>query len=114
MISPFLSRPAAMPMRLGKPSTFANKPSSVSESNDIIFNALLGIVLLFGAYILLNTINPELTRLEIPKPQQINVEKNTTRQREPTEVWLSGQKEIWIMSCGQPAIILLSKFGWRI
>ena len=31
--------------------TSANNPSKVSESNDIIFNALLGIVLLFGAYI---------------------------------------------------------------
>ncbi len=44
----------------------ANNPKEVSESNDIIYNALLGIVLLFGAYILLNTINPQLTKLELP------------------------------------------------
>jgi len=55
--------------------TSANKPGSVSESNDIIFNALLGIVLLFGAYILLNTINPELTKLEIPKLSEIELKK---------------------------------------
>lgn len=55
--------------------TSANNPSKVSESNDIIFNALLGIVLLFGAYILLNTINPELTKLEIPKLSEIKVEE---------------------------------------
>lgn len=57
--------------------TSANKPSSVSESNDIIFNALLGIVLLFGAYILLNTINPELTKLQIPQLSKIKVASST-------------------------------------
>lgn len=55
--------------------TSANSPSKVSESNDIIFNALLGIVLLFGAYILLNTINPELTKLEIPQLSKIEIKE---------------------------------------
>ena len=49
----------------------ANNPGKVGESNDMIYNALLGIVLLFGAYILLNTINPQLTKLELPALSEI-------------------------------------------
>lgn len=55
----------------------AGSPKEVSDSNDIIYNALLGIVLLFGAYILLNTINPQLTKLEIPTLSQIEVKESS-------------------------------------
>lgn len=55
----------------------ASSPKEVSDSNDIIYNALLGIVLLFGAYILLNTINPQLTKLEIPTLSQIEVKESS-------------------------------------
>ncbi len=41
-------------------------PSEISDAKDQITQALLGLVLLFGAYIILNTINPELTVLQIP------------------------------------------------
>ncbi len=53
--------------------TNAGNPGKVSESNEIISNALLGIVLLFGSYILLNTINPQLTKLEIPAVSKIEI-----------------------------------------
>ncbi|MDO8504790.1 MAG: pilin, partial [Candidatus Liptonbacteria bacterium] len=41
-------------------------PSGISDAKDQIVQALLGLVLLFGAYIILNTINPALTVLSIP------------------------------------------------
>ena len=40
-------------------------PSGISDAKDQITQALIGLVLLFGAYIVLNTINPELTVLNI-------------------------------------------------
>jgi len=42
-------------------------PSSISDAKDQITQAALGLVMLMGAYIILNTINPQLTILEIPK-----------------------------------------------
>ena len=42
-------------------------PSSISDAKDQITQAALGLVMLMGAYIILNTINPQLTMLQIPK-----------------------------------------------
>lgn len=53
--------------------TNASNPGKVGQSNEIIYNALLGIVLLFGSYILLNTINPQLAKLEIPSLAEIKI-----------------------------------------
>jgi len=41
-------------------------PSSESEGKSWIYNALLGILLLAGAWIILNTINPNLVSLQLP------------------------------------------------
>ena len=38
----------------------AGKPGDVKEAKTIIYNSILGIVLLFSSYIILQTINPEL------------------------------------------------------
>lgn len=43
------------------------------EGKKYITSALWGLVLLLGAYLILNTINPELTTLEPPKPPQAEV-----------------------------------------
>jgi len=45
----------------------AGNPSSQSDARDQILQALLGLLLLFGAFIVLNTINPNLTNLSLPK-----------------------------------------------
>jgi hypothetical protein len=42
-------------------------PSGQSEAKDAITQALLGLLLLMGAFIVLNLINPELTRLNLPE-----------------------------------------------
>ncbi|MEK7512829.1 MAG: pilin [Patescibacteria group bacterium] len=39
-----------------------------SEGKDMILSALLGVVLLLGSYVLLNTINPRLVNLALPAP----------------------------------------------
>lgn len=41
-------------------------PSGQSDARDIITQALLGLLLLMGAFIVLNLINPSLTRLNLP------------------------------------------------
>lgn len=43
--------------------TAAGSPSGINEANEWITGALLGVVLLFGAYLILNTINPQLVSL---------------------------------------------------
>ncbi|MDO8504596.1 MAG: hypothetical protein Q7S36_01960 [Candidatus Liptonbacteria bacterium] len=52
-------------------------PSGISDAKDQIVQALLGLVLLFGAYIILNTINPELTVLQIPKLTEFEAASST-------------------------------------
>ncbi len=45
-------------------------PDKQNEGKDMIFSALWGLGLLFGAYIILNTINPQLTELKEPDAPQ--------------------------------------------
>jgi len=45
----------------------AGNPSKISDADDRIKDAFLGLLLLAGAYILLNTINPNLTKLQLPE-----------------------------------------------
>ena len=46
--------------------TSAGNPARMSDAKDRIFSALIGLVLLFSIYLILNTINPELTMLGQP------------------------------------------------
>ena len=46
--------------------TSAGNPARMGEAKDRIFSALIGLVLLFSIYLILNTINPELTILSMP------------------------------------------------
>lgn len=46
--------------------TSAGNPGRMTEAKDRIFSALIGLVLLFSIYVILNTINPELTILSTP------------------------------------------------
>lgn len=45
-------------------------PDKQNEGKDMIFSALWGLGLLFGAYIILNTINPQLAMLKEPSVEQ--------------------------------------------
>lgn len=46
------------------------RPAEQSDANDRIIQALWGLVLLFGAYLILYTIDPELTKLKLPLEQK--------------------------------------------
>lgn len=46
--------------------TSAGDPGRMKDAKDRIFSALIGLVLLFSIYLILNTINPELTVLTTP------------------------------------------------
>ncbi|MEK7608123.1 MAG: hypothetical protein AAB495_00905 [Patescibacteria group bacterium] len=59
-------------------------PSSQSDAKDAITQALLGLLLLMGAYIILRTINPELVTLKLPVIERLNVPPP------PTGPFLSG------------------------
>ena len=41
-------------------------PSRMGDAKDTIFSAVVGLVLVLGAYVLLNLINPNITQLEVP------------------------------------------------
>lgn len=88
--------------------TNASNPGKVGASNEIIYNALLGIVLLFGSYILLNTINPQLTKLELPALTKIEVPVSATTDYVQYEctgetgvVYGSGNEGVRTVSCHQ-------------
>ena len=44
----------------------AGSPDKIHEANDMITSAIFGLLLLFGAVLVLNTINPQLTLLKLP------------------------------------------------
>jgi hypothetical protein len=46
--------------------TSAGNPSAMADAKDQIFSALLGLIILFSAWLILNTINPELVILGQP------------------------------------------------
>lgn len=51
--------------------TSAGSPDRVNLAKDMISGSLIGIALLYGAYLILNTINPELTKLNAIKTNTI-------------------------------------------
>lgn len=50
----------------------AGNPSKQSEGKDWVKSALLGLLLLAGAYLILNTINPNLVNLGLPTLSAVN------------------------------------------
>jgi hypothetical protein len=52
-------------------SLAAGNPSTQSDARDQILQALLGLLLLFGAFLILYTINPSLTNLAPPTLQTV-------------------------------------------
>src|SRR5271156_5893068 len=53
--------------------TAAGNPSAQSEGKEWIYSALLGLALLAAAYLILNTVYPQLTNLTLPTLQQTNL-----------------------------------------
>mgnify|MGYP000689848027 CR=1 FL=1 len=54
--------------------TSVGNPAKMKEAKDRIFTALTGLVLLFSIYLILNTINPDLTSLTLPSFEPTDVE----------------------------------------
>ena len=54
-------------------SLAAGNPSGQSDAIDQILQALLGLILLFGAYLILYTINPNLINLSLPTLSSVSV-----------------------------------------
>ncbi len=63
----------------------AGNPSGQTEGREWIKSALLGLLLLMGAYLVLNTISPNLTRLSLPALEKIKA---------PEQVIFYGMAEI--------------------
>ncbi len=56
-----------------KSAISAGNPSAISEARQWIWSALLGLLLLGGAYIILYTINPNLINLNLPALSPLNI-----------------------------------------
>lgn len=53
----------------------AGNPEKIKDADEWIKGALWGLLLLFGAWLLLHTINPNLVELQLPSLQEIKVEE---------------------------------------
>jgi hypothetical protein len=53
--------------------TSAGNPSGQSDAKEWIEAALLGLLLLVGAYFILNVVNPQLTNLALPSLTPVNI-----------------------------------------
>ena len=62
-----------------KYSLAAGNPSGQSDAKNQIFEALLGLLLLLGAYVVLITINPDLVRLSLPALEKIGLVSDINR-----------------------------------
>ena len=56
----------------------AGNPSTQSDARDQILQAILGLILLFGAYLILYTINPNLVNLKLKTLDSVSVTAPTT------------------------------------
>jgi len=56
----------------------AGNPEKIRDADEWIKSALLGILLLFGAWLLLNTINPSLLQLDLPELQKLVIPTPST------------------------------------
>jgi len=54
--------------------TSTGDPAKIKEAKDLIFSSLSGLALLFSSLLILNTINPDLTKLEIPQMEDFNLD----------------------------------------
>ena len=50
--------------------TSAGNPTKIGEAKDRLISAVLGLVLILASWLILNTINPELTLLKMPQLQE--------------------------------------------
>jgi len=56
--------------------TSAGNPARINDAKDQIFSAILGLIILFSAYLILRTINPELIMLSQPGVQRCKTKEN--------------------------------------
>ena len=68
----------------------AGNPSAVSEGRKYIWSALLGLLLLAGAYIILNTVNPNLLNLNLPALSPLPVQGGGPNTGVPTQGNVAG------------------------
>jgi hypothetical protein len=61
-----------------KRASARDNANQVKDSEEWIKNAIIGLILLFGAYILLNTINPNLLRLDLPELKEVKIEASSS------------------------------------
>jgi hypothetical protein len=61
-----------------KAATSAGNPSGISEGRAWIYSALLGLLLLGCAWLILHTINPNLTKLQVPTLSAVNTNSQST------------------------------------
>jgi hypothetical protein len=64
----------------------AGNPSGQSDAKEWIEAALLGLLLLVGAYFILNVVNPQLTNLTMPTLQTVNISAPTSTTNTCTEL----------------------------
>jgi len=92
-----------------KYATGRGNPSAESEGKSWITNALLGLLLLAGAWIVLSTINPAILNLRLPELPAISSDKGVSAPPAPTGVTCPGSSgkvcyppEICIPAYGLP------------
>jgi len=83
-----------------------------SEGRDMITNALIGVALLFGSYILLNTINPELITLKDPAVKMLTIASSSLYTGEDIPVrGVTGCPDTFAASCSEQGLVAFTKYN---
>lgn len=83
-----------------------------SEGRDMITNALIGVALLFGSYILLNTINPELITLKDPAVKMLTIASSSLYTGEDIPIrGVTGCPEAFAASCSEQGLVAFTKYN---
>ena len=92
----------------------AGNPAMMKEAKDRVISALLGLALLLGSWLILNTINPQFTRLQLP-PFNPDEGKPTFENLEPLDVedfkGVEPCKKVEIVRPEHPTITLDAESG---
>jgi hypothetical protein len=71
----------------------AGNPSTQSDARDQITQALLGLLMLLGVYLLLNVINPDLVKLSMPELEKIKLSGGSAVLHAPDSQAVCGCKQ---------------------
>ncbi|MEK9186340.1 MAG: hypothetical protein AAB885_02005 [Patescibacteria group bacterium] len=86
----------------------AGNPAMQKDARDRILNAIYGVALLSGSFLILNTINPKLVKLSTPKLTSLNIDLNQLDAEKARKAWREADEKLGLAQ--HEELVLRDKF----